>query len=97
MSIDLNRKLEAIAALEASQSFPKQTIYFQILRYLVKQEKILGVPSYADAGRAITQGSIYHVIYYGKNSMGSYANQLNEEERWQVVAYVEKLKAELEK
>ena len=65
--------------------------------YLVKQEKILGVPSYADVGRAITQGSIYHVIYYGKNTMGNYANQLNEEERWQVVAYVEKLKAELEK
>ena len=65
--------------------------------HLVKQEKILGVPSYADAGRAITQGSIYHVIYYGRNTMGSYANQLNEEERWQVVAYVEKLKAELEK
>ena len=29
--------------------------------------------------------------------MGSYANQLSEEERWQVAAYVEKLKAELEK
>lgn len=64
---------------------------------LVKREKILGVPSYDDAGRAITEGSIYHVIYYGKNTMGSYANQLNEEERWQVVAYVEKLKADLEK
>ena len=64
---------------------------------LVQREKILGVPSYDDAGRAITEGSIYHVIYYGKNSMGSYANQLNEEERWQVVAYVEKLKADLEK
>ncbi|WP_171032425.1 c-type cytochrome [Winogradskyella algicola] len=64
---------------------------------LVEREKILGVPSYDDAGRAITTGSIYHVIYYGKNTMGSYANQLNEEERWQVVAYVEKLKADLEK
>lgn len=64
---------------------------------LVEREKILGVPSYADVGRAITEGSIYHVIYYGKNTMGSYANQLNEEERWQVVAYVEKLKADLEK
>ena len=29
--------------------------------------------------------------------MGSYANQLNESERWQVVAYVEKLKADLQK
>ena len=63
---------------------------------LVQREKILGVPSYDDAGRAITTGSIYHVIYYGKNTMGSYANQLNEEERWQVTAYVEKLKADLE-
>ena len=64
---------------------------------LVKREKILGVPSYDDAGRAITAGSIYHTIYYGKNAMGSYANQLNEEERWQVVDYVLKLKADLEK
>ena len=32
---------------------------------LVKREKILGVPSYADPGRAITPGSTYHVIYYG--------------------------------
>ncbi|MCF7559273.1 cytochrome c [Sabulilitoribacter multivorans] len=64
---------------------------------LVKREKILGIPSYDDAGRAINEGSIYHTIYYGKNAMGSYANQLNEEERWQVVAYVLKLKADLEK
>ena len=64
---------------------------------LAKREKILGIPSYADAGRAITTGSIYHVIYYGRNSMGSYAAQINEEERWQVTAYVEKLKADLEK
>lgn len=64
---------------------------------LVQREKILGVPSYDDAGRAINAGSTYHTVYYGKNSMGSYANQLNEEERWQVVAYVMKLKADLEK
>ena len=64
---------------------------------LVKREKILGIPSYDDVGRAITAGSIYHTIYYGKNAMGSYANQLNEEERWQVVSYVLKLKADLEK
>jgi len=62
---------------------------------LVKREKILGVPSYDDAGRAITIGSIYHVIYYGRNTMGSYAAQINEEERWQVAEYVMKLKADL--
>ena len=64
---------------------------------LVKREKILGVPSYADPGRAITSGSTYHVIYYGKNSMGSYANQLNEKERWMVTDYVMKLKSDLSK
>lgn len=64
---------------------------------LVKREKILGIPNYADAGRAITEGSVYHTIYYGKNTMGSYANQLNEEQRWQVVEYVMQLKADLEK
>jgi len=64
---------------------------------LVKREKILGIPSYDDVGRAINEGSIYHTIYYGKNAMGSYANQLCEEERWQVVSYVLKLKADLEK
>lgn len=64
---------------------------------LVKREKILGIPSFDDAGRAINQGSIYHVMYYGKNAMGSYANQLNDEERWQVVSYVLQLKADLEK
>ena len=62
---------------------------------LVKREKILGVPAYNDPGRTLTPGSVYHVIYYGKNTMGSYANQLNEEERWQVVDYVMKLKSEL--
>ena len=62
---------------------------------LVKNEKILGVPAYNDPGRTLTAGSIYHTIYYGKNAMGSYANQLNEKERWQVTDYVLKLKAEL--
>jgi cytochrome c553 len=62
---------------------------------LVKREKILGIPNYAD--RDITIGSTYHTIYYGKNAMGSYANQLNEEERWQVAEYVMSLRAELKK
>ncbi len=57
---------------------------------LVKQEKFLGVPNYKD--RPVTEGSIYHVITYGLNSMGSHANQLNQEERWLVTAYVLKLR-----
>jgi cytochrome c553 len=61
--------------------------------WLVTQEKFLGVPSYKD--RVITEGSIFHVVTYGLNSMGSHANQLDTEERWQVAAYVQKLKSEL--
>lgn len=63
---------------------------------LVEREKILGVPSYDDAGRVLTEGSIYHVMYFGINSMGSYAAQTSTEERWQIVQYVESLKASLE-
>jgi cytochrome c553 len=59
---------------------------------LVKQEKILGVPNYKD--REITEGSIFHVVTYGLNSMGSHANQLSQNERWLVAAYVLKLKSE---
>lgn len=62
---------------------------------LVKRKKFLGIPRYDDAARAITEGSIYHVIMYGKNNMGSHASQLSIEERWQVVQHVLKLKAEL--
>ncbi|NEV94555.1 cytochrome c [Psychroflexus sp. YR1-1] len=64
--------------------------------YLVEREKILGVPSYDDQGRAITEGSVYHVMWYGINTMGSYASQMNNEELWMVDHYVMQLKAELE-
>lgn len=65
---------------------------------LVKREKILGVPSYDDAARNITVGSTYHTMYWGLNSMGSYASQMSsEEELWQVAEYVMKLKADLTK
>lgn len=60
---------------------------------LVKREKFLGVPSYKD--RVITEGSVFHVVTYGLNAMGSHANQLSQEERWQVTHYVMKLKSEL--
>ncbi len=60
---------------------------------LVKQEKFLGVPSYKD--REINEGSIFHVITYGLNTMGAHANQLSTKERWMVASYVMKLKSEL--
>ena len=64
--------------------------------YLVEREKILGVPSYDDAGRAITEGSVYHVMYHGINTMGSYASQMSNEELWLVTHYVMDLKTSLE-
>ena len=60
---------------------------------LVKQQKFLGVPNYKD--RQVTVGSIFHVETYGLNSMGSYANQLSQQERWMVAAYVLELKSKL--
>ncbi|MDO4727577.1 MAG: cytochrome c [Bacteroidota bacterium] len=57
---------------------------------LAQREKFQGVPSYSD--RPITEGSIFHVVTYGLNAMGSHANQLSQEERWQVARYVMSLK-----
>ena len=60
---------------------------------LMKREKFLGIPSYAD--RDITEGSIYHVLMHGINLMGSHAGQVNDEERWQIAQYVLKLREDL--
>jgi mono/diheme cytochrome c family protein len=60
---------------------------------LMTREKFLGVPSYAD--RQITPGSIYHVLMYGKNAMGSHAGQVNAKERWQISQHVMELRSKL--
>lgn len=60
---------------------------------LVKNEKFLGVPNYAD--REITEGSIFHVVTYGKGVMGSHASQITPKERWKITQHVLKLRAEL--
>ena len=62
---------------------------------LSQREKFEGIPNYAD--RDINAGSIYHVIMYGKNLMGSHSSQLTYKERWQIVHYVEQLRADLAK
>ena len=62
---------------------------------LMTREKFLGIPSYAD--RDITGGSIYHVLMYGKNAMGSHAGQVNATERWQIAQHVLYLRNELTK
>ena len=62
---------------------------------LMTREKFLGIPSYAD--RDITEGSIYHVLMYGINLMGSNASQVDQDERWKISQYVMDLRNELKK
>jgi mono/diheme cytochrome c family protein len=62
---------------------------------LSQREKFSGIPNYKD--RDINAGSIYHVIMYGKNLMGSHASQITYTERWQIVQYVEQLRTDLAK
>lgn len=39
----------------------------------------------------LTDGHVYFVITYGIRNMGSHATQLNPEERWKVIEYVQRL------
>ena len=48
-------------------------------------------PAYSTALKDLPEGKIFHSITYGKNSMGSHASQLSQEERWKLVYYVQKL------
>lgn len=62
---------------------------------LVQLEKYAGVPSYYGATiKDLPEGKMYHTLYYGKNMMGSHASQINYNERWQVVLWVQKLRAD---
>jgi mono/diheme cytochrome c family protein len=35
-----------------------------------------------------TEGRLFHVMTYGFNAMGSYASQLDREQRWKIAAYI---------
>jgi mono/diheme cytochrome c family protein len=61
--------------------------------YLSQAEKFEGIPNYKD--RDINAGTIYHVLIHGKNLMGSHSGQLTYNERWQIIHYVEQLRADL--
>jgi mono/diheme cytochrome c family protein len=61
--------------------------------YLSTSEKFLGIPNYKD--RDVTEGSIYHILIHGKGLMGSHTSQLTYDERWQIIQYVEVLRADL--
>ena len=39
------------------------------------------------------EGQMFHVVTYGKNNMGSYASQLDKQQRWMVVQYIKSQQA----
>lgn len=53
-------------------------------------------PSYKGALKDLPEGKIFHSMTYGKGLMGSHAGQLNQNERWKVVMYVQKLQGKLD-
>lgn len=65
---------------------------------IVKLEKFPPPPSFSTgnssrggAMKDLTDGKIYHTIYYGLNIMGSHASQISPEDRWKVVMHVHEL------
>ena len=61
------------------------------------------VPSYSDdllirrsgtTMKDLSDGHMYHAITYGFNAMGGHASQINSEERWKIIMYVNELKQE---
>ncbi len=54
-----------------------------------KPAALLGDPKYM----AMAEGTMFHSITYGFNTMGSYASQLTTEQRWMVVHYIKEKQA----
>lgn len=48
-------------------------------------------PSYTTLLKNLPEGKIFHSVTYGKNLMGPHAPLMNQEERWKVTMYVQKL------
>lgn len=57
-------------------------------KYPVQPKNLL-----ADDMIAAGNGRLYFAVMYGKNLMGSYADKLSFEERWQVIHYIRSLQA----
>lgn len=42
----------------------------------------------ADDMKAMSEGTMFHSVTYGKGQMGSYSSQLNTEQRWMIIHYI---------
>ncbi len=45
---------------------------------------------------AMSDGTMFHSLQYGKNNMGSYASQLSKKQRWMIINYVRTLQPKAE-
>lgn len=57
--------------------------------FVAKPATLVGDPKYT----AMTEGTMFHSITYGFNTMGSYASQLSTEQRWMVIHYIKEKQA----
>jgi mono/diheme cytochrome c family protein len=46
-----------------------------------------------DKYTAMTEGTMFHSITYGRNSMGGHASQLSTKQRWMIVHYIKEKQA----
>ena len=59
---------------------------------IVKSGKFPPPPSYfSNEILALPIGKMFYVVHYGRNLMGSYASQLNQEQIWKVLTYVKSM------
>jgi Cytochrome C oxidase, cbb3-type, subunit III len=59
---------------------------------LAKGGKVGGIKDLTSAEAVeMADGTIFHIMTYGQNNMGSYASQLDRKQRWMIVQYVRTL------
>jgi len=58
---------------------------------IVQNGKFPPPPSYSNQLKDLPEGKMFWTITYGKNLMGSHASQLNQDERWKIISYVQTL------
>lgn len=58
---------------------------------MVQNGKFPKVPSYFEQLKDLPEGKMFHTVTYGKNLMGSHASQLDAQQRWKVIQYVQQL------
>jgi mono/diheme cytochrome c family protein len=58
---------------------------------MVQNGKFPPPPSYSGPLKDLSVGKMFHTLQYGKNMMGSHASQLDSDERWKIITYVQKL------